>query len=106
MIKFATTASLAALLAAGAVAQEFNSADADDEARQDTIIVTGQKIDRSLQDTPESVAVVTQVDIQTQNINDLSDAIARTANIATRFDDRGFSIRGISNENVSGAGVS
>ncbi|MEQ3746111.1 MAG: TonB-dependent receptor [Henriciella sp.] len=106
MIKLATTASLAALLAAGAVAQEINSADTDGEARQDTIIVTGQKIDRSLQDTPESVAVVTQVDIQTQNINDLSDAIARTANIATRFDDRGFSIRGISNENVSGAGFS
>ncbi|MEM7329877.1 MAG: TonB-dependent receptor [Pseudomonadota bacterium] len=106
MIKFATAASLAALLSAGATAQEVSTVDADAEARQDTIIVTGQKIDRSLQDTPESVAVVTQVDIQTQNINDLADAIARTANIATRFDDRGFSIRGISNENVSGAGFS
>jgi len=106
MIKFATAASLAALLTAGATAQELSTVDADAEARQDTVIVTGQKIDRSLQDTPESVAVVTQVDIQTQNINDLADAIARTANIATRFDDRGFSIRGISNENVSGAGFS
>ena len=106
MIKLAATASFAALLAAGAIAQETAIADADSEARQDTVIVTGQKIDRSLQDTPESVAVVTQVDIQTQNINDLADAIARTANIATRFDDRGFSIRGISNENVSGAGFS
>ncbi|MEL6692702.1 MAG: TonB-dependent receptor [Pseudomonadota bacterium] len=106
MIKFATAASFAALLAAGATAQEINGIDTDAEARQDTIIVTGQKIDRSLQDTPESVAVVTQVDIQTQNINDLADAISRTANIATRFDDRGFSIRGISNENVSGAGFS
>ena len=106
MIKFATAASLAALLTAGATAQEISTGDADAEARQDTVIVTGQKIDRSLQDTPESVAVVTQVDIQTQNINDLADAISRTANIATRFDDRGFSIRGISNENVSGAGFS
>jgi len=106
MIKFATAASLAALLTAGATAQELSTVDADAEARQDTVIVTGQKIDRSLQDTPESVAVVTQVDIQTQNINDLADAISRTANIATRFDDRGFSIRGISNENVSGAGFS
>ena len=106
MIKFATAASLAALLTAGATAQEISTDDGDAEARQDTVIVTGQKIDRSLQDTPESVAVVTQVDIQTQNINDLADAISRTANIATRFDDRGFSIRGISNENVSGAGFS
>ncbi|MHA7900953.1 MAG: TonB-dependent receptor [Henriciella sp.] len=106
MIKFATAASLAALLTAGATAQDISTGDADAEARQDTVIVTGQKIDRSLQDTPESVAVVTQVDIQTQNINDLADAISRTANIATRFDDRGFSIRGISNENVSGAGFS
>ena len=106
MIKFATSASLSVLVVAGAMAQDISAADAADESRQDTIIVTGQKIDRSLQDTPESVAVVTQIDIQTQNINDLSDAIARTANIATRFDDRGFSIRGISNENVSGAGIS
>ncbi|MEM6556909.1 MAG: hypothetical protein AAF642_13600, partial [Pseudomonadota bacterium] len=86
MIKFATSASLSVLVVAGAMAQDISAADAEDESRQDTIIVTGQKIDRSLQDTPESVAVVTQIDIQTQNINDLSDAIARTANIATRFD--------------------
>ena len=102
MIRLTLSASIAALATCGALAQDAPEL----EARQDTVIVTGQKIDRSLQDTPESVAVVTQLDIQTQNINDLADAISRTANIATRFDDRGFSIRGISNENVSGAGFS
>lgn len=107
MYRFTLLASASALVAAGALAQTADSAqDTDDVARQETIIVTGQKIARSLQDTPESVAVVTAIDIENQNINDLSDAIARTANLTAFADDRGFTIRGISNENVSGAGLS
>ncbi|MEM9179729.1 MAG: TonB-dependent receptor [Pseudomonadota bacterium] len=99
-------AGAAALVSTQTAVAQLDSADQDQEARQDTIIVTGQKIARSLQDTPESVAVVTSIDIENQNINDLSDAIARTANLSAFADDRGFSIRGIDSENVSGAGLS
>ena len=75
----------------------------DQEARQDTIVVTGQKIERSLQDTAVSVAVVTDLQIEEENIIDFKDVIDRTANISTRDGGR-FVIRGIDSLNVSGAG--
>ena len=74
----------------------------DQEARQDTIVVTGQKIERSLQDTAVSVAVVTDLQIEEENIIDFKDVIDRTANISPRDGGR-FVIRGIDSLNVSGA---
>ncbi|MGB6230968.1 MAG: TonB-dependent receptor [Litorimonas sp.] len=70
----------------------------------DEVIVTGQKISRSLQDTPDSVAVVTSIDIEEQNILDLGDVIERTANLGVSNGSR-FTIRGIDSLNVSGAGL-
>ncbi|MEM9054038.1 MAG: TonB-dependent receptor, partial [Pseudomonadota bacterium] len=84
------------------MAQDVSEPD-EQEARQGTIVVTGQKIDRSLQDTAVSVAVVTDLQLQQENIIDLVDAIERTANITTRDGSR-FTIRGIDSLNVSGAG--
>ena len=78
MKKFGWAVSMGALLATGAMAQE------SAESRQDTIVVTGQKIDRSLQDTPVSVAVVTADQLEEENIVDLQDVIDRTANITSR----------------------
>ncbi|MEH6487975.1 MULTISPECIES: TonB-dependent receptor [Hyphomonas] len=97
MKKFGWAVSMGALLATGAMAQE------SAESRQDTIVVTGQKIDRSLQDTPVSVAVVTADQLEEENIVDLQDVIDRTANITSRDGSR-FTIRGIDSLSVSGYG--
>lgn len=70
----------------------------------DEIIVTGTKINRSLQDTPTSVAVVTSLDIEERNIINLEDVFDRTANISQGSG--GFTIRGIDSLSVSGAGLS
>lgn len=92
------------LVAGGAYAQEGPVAGTDDdEARQQTVIVTGQKIERSLQDTQTSVEVITDLELREENILDLVDAIERTANVTTN-DGSGFTIRGVSNVSVSGAG--
>lgn len=69
----------------------------------DEIIVTGQKITRSLQDTPVSVEVISDIQLREENIIDLVDAIGQTANVTTRDGGR-FVIRGIDSVNVSGAG--
>ncbi|MEM7781098.1 MAG: TonB-dependent receptor [Pseudomonadota bacterium] len=76
---------------------------ANREASADSpvIIVTGQKIVRSLQDTQASVAVVDQEAIQDANFRDVYDVIGQTANVVSLFDGAGFSIRGLRN---TGAG--
>ncbi|MEM7360242.1 MAG: TonB-dependent receptor [Pseudomonadota bacterium] len=77
---------------------------ATDAVEVEEVLVTGQKIQRSLQDTPESVAVVSAVDIVEQNILNIKDVIDRTANLTTQEGNR-FTIRGIDSLNVSGAGL-
>lgn len=99
MIKYSTAASISLLIGGTAMAQDT----ADKEARQETIVVTGQKIERSLQDTAVSVAVVTDIQLEEDNIIDFVDAIERTANVTTR-DGGNFTIRGINSTNVSGGG--
>ncbi|MEM1086624.1 MAG: TonB-dependent receptor [Pseudomonadota bacterium] len=92
------------VVAGGVHAQNAEITETDDgEARQQTVVVTGQKIERSLQDTQASVEVITELDIREENIIDIVDAIERTANVTTN-DGSGFTIRGISNVSVSGAG--
>ncbi|MEM1106750.1 MAG: TonB-dependent receptor [Pseudomonadota bacterium] len=75
----------------------------EDERELGTVVVTGQKIERSLQDTQASVEVITDIDIREENIINLVDAIERTANVTTN-DGSGFTIRGVNNASVSGAG--
>ncbi|MEM9172426.1 MAG: TonB-dependent receptor [Pseudomonadota bacterium] len=95
-------AALSLLLTQPLVAQ----AQADDEDKTiDQIIVTGQKVSRDLQDTQDSVEVVTELDLVERNIIDLIDVIERTPNVTTR-DGSTFSIRGINSLNVSGGGSS
>ncbi|MCL1063525.1 TonB-dependent receptor [Shewanella benthica] len=76
-----------------------------DEQTIERIMVTGQKIDRTLQETTASVAVITSKQIEDQNINDLYDALERTPNVNGDLR-TGFSIRGIDAYNVSGGGTS
>ena len=96
---------------AAALAQDARAADleapADEEAPDDQpiIIVTGQKITRSLQDTQASVAVIDANSIAEKNFRDIDDVRNQTANVASLFDGSGFSIRGLRNTGA-GAGSS
>ncbi|ALU42884.1 TonB-dependent receptor [Pseudoalteromonas rubra] len=78
---------------------------ADEEKEMDVIVVQGQKIDRTLQDTPSSVAVVTRKDIESNNIQNINDAFSMMPNVAGDFNES-FSIRGINAFSVSGGGNS
>ena len=69
-----------------------------------TIIVTGEKIDRTLQETVASVSVTTAEQIEEQNIQTLQEIYNRTANLSETYGSYGFTIRGMSNRGVSGGG--
>jgi iron complex outermembrane receptor protein len=71
----------------------------------EAVIVTGEKASRSVQDTLTSVAVTTSARIERENIQTLYDVIQRTANMSETYGKTGFTIRGISNSNVSGGGT-
>ena len=71
MMKFSIAASMGALIAAGAVAQEAE----DDEARLGAIIVQGTKFEQSLMETPDSGSVVTADEIEREPIADLYDIV-------------------------------
>ena len=66
---------------------------ADDSKSLDTVIVTGQKLERSLQDTKDSVVVLTNEDLETRNLTQLNDVIQQTPGISG--DQFGFRIRGV-----------
>lgn len=77
---------------------------ADDAPEVREVIVTGEKIDRSLQDTTTSVAVTTAERIEEENILSLQDIYNRTANVSETYGSAGFTIRGVASSGVSGAG--
>ena len=101
-ISLATTSAFAQE-AAAQPGPDFETQPSSEEQPDDdrVIIVTGQKIARTLQDTNASVAVVDQQAIQDANFRDVYDVIGQTANVASLFDGAGFSIRGLRN---TGAG--
>lgn len=70
------------------------------------IIVTGEKVDRSLQDTITSVGVVSGESIEALGITTLSETFDYIANVNLGNTEGGFSIRGIPFDNLLGAGSS
>ncbi|WP_404710207.1 TonB-dependent receptor [Sphingomonas sp. MMS24-J13] len=68
------------------------------------IIVTGEKSNRTVQNTPASVAVTTSETITEQNLLSAYDVLERTPNLAVNGSRTTFSIRGIGAFNVSGSG--
>lgn len=92
------TASL--LISSQAIAQQ-----AADEPATDDIIVTGEKSNRTLQDTTTSVAVTTPERIKDENILSIQDVYNRTANLSETYGSAGFTIRGISNTGVGAGGT-
>lgn len=59
----------------------------------DAVVVTGQKIERSLQDTKESVAVFTGEDLEARNLTELTDVFQQTPGVTGT--QAGFRIRGV-----------
>ncbi|TAJ68984.1 MAG: TonB-dependent receptor [Phenylobacterium sp.] len=96
---------LFALLLASAASGALGAETEAPAAQLDELVVTGEKTDRSIQDTPTSVAVVTGKEIAEQNLVDVYDLINRTANLNSIFGKQGFTIRGIANSNVTGVGT-
>ncbi|GIU13447.1 TonB-dependent receptor [Shewanella sp. c952] len=79
--------------------------DSIDTTNIERIMVTGQKIARTVQETTTSVAVLTEKQMEQENINDFREVLINTANTHTT-QNRSFSIRGIDGFNVSGGGNS
>ncbi|MFN3230010.1 MAG: TonB-dependent receptor plug domain-containing protein, partial [Asticcacaulis sp.] len=66
------------------------------------IVVTGQKVRRTIQATDTSVAVLTPKRLQDEHIQSLFDVIRRTPNMNETFGDMGFTLRGITNASLTG----
>ncbi|WP_448664615.1 TonB-dependent receptor [Sphingomonas sp. CJ20] len=81
-----------------------NAQQVSEELQDSEIVVTGEKSNRTLQDTPTSVAVTTPERIQQENILTIQDIYSRTANVAETYGSAGFTIRGVSNQGVGGGG--
>lgn len=71
----------------------------------DELVIRGEQLDRTQTDAASSVQVVSREEIESASMDDVYDAIGRTANVNLDFADLGrvggFSIRGISNTGVS-----
>lgn len=91
--------SITAMTGASAFAQESR------KTALEEVTVTGQKIERSLQDTPDSVVVVNTIQIEDRDITDFDEFLAQTAN-ANSDNGQALNIRGIDAFNVSGSGDS
>ncbi|PZU14707.1 MAG: TonB-dependent receptor [Sphingobium sp.] len=102
--RFFSTALLLASTPLAAYAQAADAGPAGSSTDNSDIIVTGQKTNRTLQETPASVAVVTSESIANQNLLNVYDILERTPNLAVDGNKTTFSIRGIDAFNVSGGG--
>ncbi|MEM1289700.1 MAG: TonB-dependent receptor [Pseudomonadota bacterium] len=73
----------------------------------DSIVVTGTKLKRSLQETPQSVVVFTDVQIEEQALFTIEDLLFRTPNVTGGNNADDIAIRGISRSGIgqSGQGV-
>lgn len=106
-----SAAGVLTLFAAGAAtAQAVVDAQSIPDGGQTTtveeVIVTGEKANRSLQDTPASVGVTTARRVEQEAIQTLAEVFQRTANVSETYGHQGFTIRGVANQGVSGGGNS
>lgn len=103
--RFAILAATCLTLPSMALAQNEEPQAPDEKNTDNAIIVTGEKLDRSIQETATSVDVTTQKDIEDLNIVDLEDVLRRVGNAG--FVDSGsgqgeqFTIRGVQSQGVT-----
>lgn len=67
------------------------------------IVVTGELQERSILETGNSVAVITDADLLQRNINSFDDVIMRTPGFSSQGDNFGISIRGVPIQGISGS---
>lgn len=96
---------LAFAQAARAEAPSPGDLSADQATAVEAVVITGEKTSRSVQDTVTSVAVTTAARIERESLRTFYDVVARTANMSETYGKTGFTIRGVSNQNVSGGGT-
>jgi outer membrane receptor protein involved in Fe transport len=99
-IRYLAACSLFAIHAANPAFGQAPAGGAEDDA--DTIIVTGEKANRSLQNTLTSVSVTTPKRIQQENLVTIQDVFQRTANVTETYGVSGFTIRGVANRGITG----
>lgn len=105
MSKLFTSCALLLASATPAIAQPIAEApSASNQPASDEIVVTGEKADRTIQHTTTSVAVTTPQQLRDQAILSIQDVYNRTANVSETYGSSGFTIRGVNNKGVSGAG--
>lgn len=97
--------STSVLVATGLFSSAVVNANNQNDDVFEEVVVTGQKTERSLQETTTSVDVTTSEDIEKYNISDLQDIYSVTANVVSTFGGSSFTIRGISNDNTTGVGL-
>ncbi|MEM7077127.1 MAG: TonB-dependent receptor [Pseudomonadota bacterium] len=76
----------------------------DDIPQIEEVVVIGTKVGKSVQDTPNSVAVIDAQILDDENILNLVDILYRTANVLPTGGGTGFSIRGVNSTSVAGGG--
>jgi len=80
------------------------TANQDTTAKElDTVVVTGEKLGRSLEETASSVSVTTEAELEDYGDENLDDVAERTANVTTSGQG-GLSIRGVSATGAEGTG--
>ena len=84
------------------LAQQTSNENPTDEI--ETVTVLGTKFNESLMDVPDSVAVVSALEIEREPIIDLYDVIERIPNVSAALGKKGFAIRGIDQRGIGGGG--
>lgn len=108
-LKRGLLASIAAFVFGAGASIESAAADQDTSAAAgdlDEITVYGEKLERSLQDTVSSVAVIGEAQIRESTILDLDDILLRVANVTLGSGGEGFSIRGMNYSGLDGGATS
>lgn len=101
---YARVLGLATALTGPALAQE-GDVDAGETPTIDQIVVTGEKLGRTIQDTTTSVAILTGEELEARSLEDLYDVVLRTPNVGQSFGEKGFNIRGVDQRLAGGAGL-
>lgn len=99
-----THASLAVALALSCAPLTINAQETPDGADVEKVVVYGQKIQRTLQETKESVAVISEDFIDDIALLDLEDAYLAAANVFTLSNGENFGIRGVTQNSASTGG--
>ncbi|MEM6857228.1 MAG: TonB-dependent receptor plug domain-containing protein [Pseudomonadota bacterium] len=104
-----STIAVATVLLASPVAAQIsdtdNAANGESDSDDRVIVVTGQKVVKSLQEVQTSATVFDERRIEQEALFDLDDALLRAPNVAVSNVATGFSLRGVGQHGVGFAGT-